>query len=116
MTSINLKRHDARLGGDSRLRLAKHLQIVSTWGNRTLSLPYLLTCLDQLITHKSDVCIKIRGFFLTSSIVPAVIAPVITIKATPTKSKSLNSYWITDNSIAFFLSRISKQTEKVEFF
>ena len=31
MTSINLTRHDARLGGDSRLRLAKHLQIINAW-------------------------------------------------------------------------------------
>jgi len=29
MTYINLSRHDARLGGDLRLRLAWHLQIVS---------------------------------------------------------------------------------------
>jgi len=33
MTYINLSRHDARLGGDLRLRLARHLQIVSTWNN-----------------------------------------------------------------------------------
>jgi hypothetical protein len=32
MTYINLTRHDARLGGDLRLRLAWHLQNVSTWG------------------------------------------------------------------------------------
>jgi len=31
MTYINLSRHDARLGGDLRLRLARHLQIVRTW-------------------------------------------------------------------------------------
>ena len=31
MTYINLTRHDARLGGDLRLRLAWHLQNVSTW-------------------------------------------------------------------------------------
>jgi len=29
MTYINLTRHDARLGGDLRLRLAWHLQIIS---------------------------------------------------------------------------------------
>ena len=29
MTDINLSRHDARLGGELRLRLAWHLQIVS---------------------------------------------------------------------------------------
>ncbi len=31
MTYINLTRHDARLGGDLRLRLAWHLQNVSAW-------------------------------------------------------------------------------------
>jgi len=41
MTYINLSRHDARLGGDLRLRLARHLQIVSTWGTTGLSLPYI---------------------------------------------------------------------------
>jgi hypothetical protein len=40
MTYINLSRHDARLGGDLRLRLARHLQIVSTWGTSGLSLPH----------------------------------------------------------------------------
>ena len=39
MTYINLTRHDARLGGDLRLRLAWHLQNVSTWG--TTDLVYL---------------------------------------------------------------------------
>ena len=31
MTYINLSRHDARLGVDLRLRLARHLQIVRAW-------------------------------------------------------------------------------------
>jgi len=48
MTYINLSRHDARLGGDLRLRLARHLQIVSTWGTTELSLPRILILIYQL--------------------------------------------------------------------
>jgi hypothetical protein len=51
MTYINLSRHDARLGGDLRLRLARHLQIVSTWGTSELSLPYILRSYYQQLIN-----------------------------------------------------------------
>ena len=41
MTYINLTRHDARLGGDLRLRLAWRLRNVSTWWTTSRSVPYL---------------------------------------------------------------------------
>jgi hypothetical protein len=55
MTYINLSRHDARLGGDLRLRLARHLQIVSTWGTTGLSLPYILRSYYQQLKPLSTI-------------------------------------------------------------
>ena len=57
MTYINLSRHDARLGGDLRLRLARHLQIVSTWGTTVLSLPYILRSYYQQLINANFVVI-----------------------------------------------------------
>ena len=57
MTYINLSRHDARLGGDLRLRLARHLQIVSTWGTAGLSLPYILRSYYQQLINANFVVI-----------------------------------------------------------
>jgi hypothetical protein len=57
MTYINLSRHDARLGGDLRLRLARHLQIVSTWGTTDLSLPYILSIYYQQLINANFVVI-----------------------------------------------------------
>jgi hypothetical protein len=51
MTYINLTRHDARLGGDLRLRLAWHLQNVSTWVITALSLPYILRSYYQQLIN-----------------------------------------------------------------
>ena len=59
MTYINLTRHDARLGGDSRLRLARHLQIVSTWVITTLSLPYLLKNIYQQLIETNFIVIHL---------------------------------------------------------